>query len=77
MMRDDWERLGLSIARASWLLGVTVPRYRELEDGEDYPGFQWWDRIRKLYGWPQTVRGGRPRTVISADQRLAGSSQPP
>jgi hypothetical protein len=33
MMRDDRERLGLSIVRASWLLGVSVPRHRELEDG--------------------------------------------
>jgi hypothetical protein len=37
MMRDDRERLGLSIARASWLVGVSVRRYCELEDGEDYP----------------------------------------
>jgi hypothetical protein len=33
MMRDDRERLGLLIARASWLLGVSVRRYRELEVG--------------------------------------------
>jgi hypothetical protein len=32
MMREDRERLGLSVARASWLLGVSVRRYRGLED---------------------------------------------
>jgi hypothetical protein len=39
MMRDDRERLGLSAARASWLLGVSVRHYRELEDSESYPNF--------------------------------------
>jgi hypothetical protein len=31
MMRDDRERLGLSVARASWLLGISVRRYRLAE----------------------------------------------
>jgi Helix-turn-helix domain len=60
MMRDDRERLGLSVARASWLVGASVPDYRELETGERYPDFDTWDRIRKLYGWPQKVRLARP-----------------
>jgi hypothetical protein len=34
MMRQDCERLGLSIARASWLVGVSVREYRALETGE-------------------------------------------
>lgn len=58
MMRDDRARLGLSVARASWLLGVSVRDYRALEDGESYPDFATWDRICALYGWPQTFAGG-------------------
>jgi len=27
------------VARASWLVGVSVRRYRELEDGEEYPSY--------------------------------------
>jgi predicted transcriptional regulator len=54
MMREDRERLGLSVAGASWLLGVSVRRFRELEVGDAYPDFETWDRICKLYGWPQT-----------------------
>jgi hypothetical protein len=45
MMRDDRERLALSVARASWHVGVSVREYRALEDGESYPGFETWDRI--------------------------------
>jgi hypothetical protein len=54
MMREDRERLGLSVARASWLVGVSVREYRALEHGESYPAFETWGRICKLYGWPQT-----------------------
>jgi Helix-turn-helix domain len=50
-MRHDHKRLGLSVARASWLLGVSVRRYRELEDGERYPDFEMWDQMCKLFGW--------------------------
>jgi hypothetical protein len=34
MMRHDWERLGLSVARASWLVQVSVRRCERLEMGE-------------------------------------------
>jgi hypothetical protein len=56
LMREDGERLGLSIGRASGLIGVWVREYRALEDGESYPDFETWDRICKLYGWPQAWR---------------------
>jgi len=44
-----------------------LPRYAqmhtqvpELEAGAGLPSFETWDRICKLYGWPQTfVRGRR------------------
>jgi hypothetical protein len=54
MMRDDRARLGLSVARASWLLGVSVRRYRELEEGEEYPSYGEWTRTVELFGWPRS-----------------------
>jgi predicted transcriptional regulator len=54
MLRHDREQSRLSIARASWLMGVSPREYRELEAGARSPSFETWDRICKLYGWPQT-----------------------
>ena len=52
-MREDRERLGLSVARASWLVGVSVRRYRQLEDGEqDYPTHAEWVRMVEVFEWP-------------------------
>jgi len=49
MMRDNRERLGLSVARATWLLGMSVLRYRELEEGEKHAshdeGVRWSFRV--------------------------------
>jgi hypothetical protein len=60
MLTCDRERWGLREARAAWLVGVSVREYRELEAGDrDYDT---WDRICKLYGWPQTFVG-RPSAV--------------
>jgi hypothetical protein len=32
---------------------VSVREYREIETGTQSPTFETWDRICKLYGWPQ------------------------
>jgi hypothetical protein len=37
-----------------WRLGVSVREYREIEAGARVPSWETWDRICKLYGWPQT-----------------------
>jgi hypothetical protein len=50
IMCDDREGLGLSAARASWLIGVSVRKYRELEAADAFPDFDTWDRISKPYG---------------------------
>ena len=42
------------------LLGVTVREYRELKEGERFPGIETWAQICKLYGWPQTFVGAGP-----------------
>ena len=48
MLRRDREWSGLSIARVSWFIGVTVAEYRRLEAGEPVPTFDTYDRICKL-----------------------------
>jgi predicted transcriptional regulator len=65
MLERDRKREGLRVCRAAWLLGVTVREYRELEAGERSPTFETWNRICKLYGWPQTFEGHRPQFVES------------
>ena len=57
MMRDDRERLGVSAARASWLLDIRVREYRELEAGKVYPDFERWRRMCALFGRPQRFEG--------------------
>ena len=58
MMQRDRKREGLRVCRAAWLIGASVREYREMEAGERSPDFQTWDRICKLFGWPQTFVGG-------------------
>ena len=52
MLQRDRERWGLRVARASWLFGVTVREYRELEAGTVKPSFDTYSRIVGLFGWP-------------------------
>jgi hypothetical protein len=40
--------------QVAWRLGVSPRKYRELEAGDCSPDFETYDRICKLYGWPQT-----------------------
>ena len=56
-MQKGRKREGLRECRAARLIGMTVREYRELEAGERTPTFETWDRICKLYGWPQTFVG--------------------
>jgi predicted transcriptional regulator len=52
MLKRDRERWGLRVARASWLFGVTVREYRELEAGTAKPSFDTYMAIAELFGWP-------------------------
>ena len=54
MLEEDRRRAGWSVGQAAWRLGVSIREYRELEAGARSPSFDTWDRICKLYGWPQT-----------------------
>jgi hypothetical protein len=65
MRRRDRERWGLRLARASWLFGVSVRELRELEAGSRWPDFDTYDRIAKLFGWPQAFIDSRGRTRSS------------
>jgi predicted transcriptional regulator len=54
MLEDDRRRAGWSMGQVAWRLGVSVRDYGELEAGARSPSFETWDRICKLFGWPQT-----------------------
>ena len=66
MLEHDRKRAGWSVGQAVWRLGITVREYREIEAGACSPSFDTWDRICKLYGWPQTfVTPREPRDPSS------------
>jgi len=46
-------RLGLATS------GGELREYRELEAGARSPTFETWDRICKMFGWPQTFASRR------------------
>ena len=58
MLRRDRERNGLRIARASWLVGVSVREYREIEAGTKPPDGDTYERVCELFGWPDARRLG-------------------
>jgi DNA-binding XRE family transcriptional regulator len=49
---------GWSVGQAAWRLGVSVREYREIEAGERIPSWETFDRICRLFGWPQTFASG-------------------
>jgi predicted transcriptional regulator len=53
MLKRDRERWGLRVGRASWLFGVSVHEYRELEAGTLKPDFDTYSAIVELFGWPK------------------------
>jgi hypothetical protein len=44
------------VGQAAWTmrLDISVREYRELEAGTSFPNWETFDRICKLFGWPQT-----------------------
>ena len=54
MLERDRTRWGLSIGQAAWRFGVSPAIYCEIEAGTRGPDFDTYDRICKLFGWPQT-----------------------
>ncbi len=53
MLKRDRERCGVRLARAAWLLGVSVPELRELEAGTRWPSADTYEAICELFGWPR------------------------
>jgi transcriptional regulator with XRE-family HTH domain len=53
----DRRRMGFTVSQVAWRLGIGPGTYREIEAGERAPDFETWDRICKLYGWPQAFVG--------------------
>jgi helix-turn-helix protein len=73
MMQRDRKREGLRVCRAAWLVGATVQEYRGLEAGVRFPTFETWDRICKLYGWPQMFLNGHTTLSLSWRRSLKES----
>jgi ribosome-binding protein aMBF1 (putative translation factor) len=57
LLRKDRERRGFTVCQVAWRLGVKPQEYRELEVGTRWPDYETWDRICKLYAWPQRFVG--------------------
>ncbi len=55
MLERDRKLFGLRLARAAWLLGVSVLELRELEAGTRWPSSDTYERICELFGWPTFV----------------------
>jgi predicted transcriptional regulator len=66
MLRRDRERWELSVGQAAWRFGVSPAAYRELEAGTRSPSFDTYDRICKLFGWPQAFQQLHPSSVTPA-----------
>ena len=64
MLREDRERSGLTVDEIAWRLGVSRREYRDPEAGKRFPTFVTWNRMCRLFGWPQ-------RFEIEADGRSA------
>jgi transcriptional regulator with XRE-family HTH domain len=58
MLKRDRHRAGFTVGQVAWRLGVSPREYRELEAGTAWPSFDTWDRMCKLYAWPQRLVGG-------------------
>jgi hypothetical protein len=54
MLEEDRRRNGFTVGQVAWRLGISPTEY---EAGESINDFDTWDRICKLYGWPQTFVG--------------------
>ena len=59
MLQRDRKREGLRLARAAWLLGVSVRELREIEAAERYPTWNTYEKICEVYGWPAGRRATR------------------
>jgi DNA-binding XRE family transcriptional regulator len=62
MLLEDRERAGFTVDETAWRLGFTRQEYRELEAGKRFADFKTWNRMCKLFGWPQ-------RYELAADRR--------
>jgi hypothetical protein len=58
MLSCDREPNGLRIARASWLVGVTVREYREIEADAKPPDRDTYERVSESFGWPRSLVAG-------------------
>jgi hypothetical protein len=57
MLERDRLRRGFTEGQVAWRVGVSAREYRELVAGKRWPDFDTYDRICKLFGWPQAFVG--------------------
>lgn len=57
MLREDRKRRGFTVGQVAWRLGISKGEYLELESGDAFPNFDVWDKMCKLFGWPQSFIG--------------------
>ena len=53
-MERDRKHQGLPRLPPTWLIGVGVREYREIERGDRMPTLEVYRPISELYGWPRT-----------------------
>jgi hypothetical protein len=77
MMKADRAQLGLSVVRPSWLLGVTVRRYREIEAGRAIRASRRGIRCVSYSAGPKRSRlTGRCRAPRTYSRSIGTSEQP-
>jgi hypothetical protein len=58
MLADNRRRVGWSVEQGRATSRRHPPPCRELEAGERSPDWETWDRINRMFGWPQTFAAG-------------------
>ena len=54
LLRQDRERVGLTVNQAARRLGASPVLYAKLKAGERWPGWEAYDGIERLFGWPRS-----------------------
>ena len=55
MLKANRERRGFTVGQMAWRLDIDPAKYRAIEAGTTWPDFDTWDRMCKLFGWPQSL----------------------
>jgi hypothetical protein len=59
LLARDRRAAGFTVGKVAWRISVTPAVYRDFEAGTRWPDWDAYDRICRLYGWPQTFVASR------------------